>query len=62
MATLTYSHFGNHTRSYHRARYAIVHKKAWREPFFPSTVRNSSSIARKRKFSGRGARRLAAAH
>ena len=37
MATLTYSRFGNPTRSYHRARYVIVNKKNTKRAFLPST-------------------------
>ena len=44
MATLIYSHFGNPSRSYHRAHYAIVNKKEWQElPFSPSIEANCSN-------------------
>ena len=33
MATLTYRHFGNPGRCYHRAHCTIVHRKAWLELF-----------------------------
>ena len=60
MATLTYSHFGNPSRSHPCAHYTIVHKKALvMLSFFYIIVRNHAS-ARECKLSGRGARRLAA--
>ena len=51
MATLTYRHFGNPGRSHHRARYAIVHKKAFDESFpsfysaYPLVMRASANRA-----------------
>ena len=62
MATLIYSHFGNPSRSYHRAHYSIVNKKARELSFLPSIVLQNYSDARECKSSGRGALRLAAAH
>ena len=62
MATLTYSRFGNPGRRHHPAHYTIVHKKSMTRAFLPAIMHNSPSIARKYQSSGRGARRLAAAH
>ena len=62
MATLNYRHFGNPGRRYPRARYSIVNKKARELSFLPSIVLRNYSNARECKSSGRGARRLAAAH
>ena len=62
MATLTYSHFGNPTRSYYRARSTVVNKKARKWLFLPSVVHKYTSNARECQSSGRGARRLEAAH
>ena len=51
MATLTSRLFGNPGRSHHRARYAIVHKKAFDESFpsfysaYPLVMRASANRA-----------------
>ena len=47
MATLIYKHFGNPGRCYPRARYTIVHKKAWRGLSFLPFIVNSASKALK---------------
>ena len=64
MATLNYKHSANPGRSYHRAHYTMVHKGRKDDARFSSLVdcmtipivRASASLT------GRGARRLAAAH
>ena len=58
MATLTYRHFGNPGRCYHRAHCTIVHRKAWLELFSrPLNMQNSSNA---RKCRSRRPRRAAA--
>ena len=51
MATLTYSHFGNLGRSYHRAHYTLVHKQPSFSSFLPSIVLYIVCNARKCQFS-----------
>ena len=50
MATLTYNHFGNPDRSYHRAHYStqVLNNSLAFLPFLPSILRNYS--ARKWQF------------
>ena len=63
MATLIYGHFGNPSRSFHRAHYAINNEqKSMTRAFLCNFIERIYSNARECKSSGHGARRLAVAH